>query len=1355
MATRTKTTKKDSNQDFKKRKSLELRLEKLKENLGKCDNSQEILDEYTEKLSRIWTEIEEVQSNIELCTNSIENELEHRWHLEEIYEQIQIALKTGKGKNTTTTHSISGNVPNINFHPYTQEESFQNFTRRFENYIQLRGNISPRNKVDLFLQAITPQMHEQLYDICIPYDPHEKTYEELTQLLMAQIEPKPSIWARQHKFTIRTQQNDESIQDYANALKKISVDCQFNCDKCSESVSEILLRMQFVKGLKDPDIRLQLLQDKLLQPFKDVVEKAATIELAKMESKIIKPQDNIDADVHQVSGKLERSKNSSKFNENNIQSSNFKYRFEKLKNKCYRCGDESHKANQCRFKNYECNLCKRTGHLARVCLKQNKEVKQCEENAENTEDSANGIYQINSKSNDKFMIKVKVEGRFMPMELDTGAALSIVSYDTFKLLNSSKRIFKTNIQLRTYTGEIIKPRGVAFVDVQYRNQSFVGKLYIVNRCLDSIFGREWIREVKLDTADICTLSSSEEKENIPGLDQLITRYEDIFKEGIGKIPHEKGHLNLNDKVQPIYIKPRHMPYAIQEKVEKELERLKTLGIITQVEHSDWGTPIVPVIKPNGSVRICADYKVTLNKVIKDEHYPIPRIEDIMSKMHGGKIFCTLDISNAYLHLEMDEDSAIMQTISTHKGLFKVNRLMFGVKVAPLVWQRFMDKTLHNLEGVQCFFDDIIIQGSNKVQLLQRLEQVFERLKMNDLRINREKCKFFQSKIEYLGHVIDSEGLHKSDKKIQSILKCKRPENVSELRTFLGLANYYNKFIKNLATLLHPLNKLLQKGSMFNWSPSCESSFQKIKDIITSDDVLVHFNPDLPLILATDASPVGVGAVLSHRYRDGTDRPIAYASRTLTRAEQRYSQIDKEALGIYWGLKKFFSFCYGRKFTLITDHKPLVSIFNPTKTLPTISATRIFNYAHYLSGFDYDIEYRQTAHHSNADYLSRFPTEQTQENVVDDISKYHINQLETINISSTIVAKETLKDSVLGPILQALKSGKSVEEYGFHDNELSIQNDCVMKGWKVMIPCSLRSRVLQELHVAHLGEMKMKALARNFCWWKNMDKDIEEMVTKCRQCIEKKNNPRKIVHPWETPSNPWERVHIDFLGPTDGQQYLILVDAFSKWVEIIQTRTTTSTWTIQELRRIFSTFGFPSILVSDNGRQFVSQEFKNFIDECGIIHRISAPYHPNSNGQAERYVQTIKKALKAMEGEKGTLQNKIQKLLMQLRQSPNATGTSAYHLMFGRSIRTNLSIIVPTIETKKQQKNRIQIGINRNFKVGDRVQARNYVNGSTKWSLGRITAKQGHVMYTVQLDDGRIVKRHIDQLILIKTLHHSK
>jgi hypothetical protein len=607
----------------------------------------------------------------------------------------------------------------------------------------------------------------------------------------------------------------------------------------------------------------------------------------------------------------------------------------------------------------------------------------------------------------------------------------------------------------------------------------------------------------------------------------------------------------------------------------ELERLETAGIITKTENSEWGTPIVPVMKPNGEVRICADYKVTVNRQIQDEHYPIPKIEDIFANMSGGNIFCTLDLKNAYLHLLMDEASADIQTLSTHKGQFRVNRLMFGVKVAPGIWQRIMDKVLSGLEGTQCFFDDIIIQGKSEEGLLSRLEMVLHRIKINGLRLNRDKCKFLHTKIEYLGHTIDANGIHKSEDKVKAIKQARRPQNVSELRTFLGLVNYYNRFIENLATILYPLHKLLQKEKKYKWTDQCEQSFQKIKDIIANEIVLTHFDPDLPLVLATDASPVGLGSVLSHRFLDGSERPIEFASRTLTKPEEKYNQIDKEATGIYWGLKKFFQYCYGRKFILVTDHKPLVTIFNPDKNLPSMSATRLFNYSHFLSGFDYKIEFRKTSEHGNADFLSRFPVEKYSNATMDQTDVFYMKQIETINLNHILVVQETRKDENLRQLLLALETGQSLEHYGYHDGELCIHDGCIMKGWRVMIPDSLKKYVLKELHFGHLGIVKTKALARSFCYWRGLDKDIEDSISKCRQCREKQNLPKKeINHPWEPASQPWERVHIDFAGPTNGNYFLLVVDAFSKWVEVMPAKNITSSWTIRELRKIFTTFGLP-------------------------------------------------------------------------------------------------------------------------------------------------------------------------------------
>src|SRR5436190_4305689 len=383
-----------------------------------------------------------------------------------------------------------------------------------------------------------------------------------------------------------------------------------------------------------------------------------------------------------------------------------------------------------------------------------------------------------------------------------------------------------------------------------------------------------------------------------------------------------------------------------------------------------------------------------------------------------------------------------------------------------------------------------------------------------------KCK--QSKnIKYLGHVIDENGLHKSSEKVDAIKHAKRPSNVTELKSFLGLATYYNKFIPKLSEVVYPINKLLKKNKDFVWTEECEKSFRNVQKEIISERTLVHFDVNLHLVLATDASPKGLGAVLSHRMSDNTERPIAFASRTLTKSESRYSQIEKEATAIYWGLRKFFSYCYGRIFVLVTHHKPLVSIFDPHRTLPTMAATRIFNCANFLSGFDYTVEFRRTEDNGNADYLSRFPYEKSSENSIDNSSIHHLQQINTMPVTKSEIESESHKNEFLNKIIQALKNGTSLEKLGLNDWEFSLQDGCVFRGNRIVIPKILQAKVLKELHIGHLGIVKMKALARSYCYWKNIDLSIEETAKSCRQsCMKQKEPPQTLLHPWERPKGPW-------------------------------------------------------------------------------------------------------------------------------------------------------------------------------------------------------------------------------------------
>ena len=294
--------------------------------------------------------------------------------------------------------------------------------------------------------------------------------------------------------------------------------------------------------------------------------------------------------------------------------------------------------------------------------------------------------------------------------------------------------------------------------------------------------------------------------------------------------------------------------------------------------------------------------MTVNPQLKVDQYPLPRNDDIFASLGSGKHFSKIDLRSAYLQMEMDDESKTLLTLNTHKGLYRLNRLAS----APAVWQRVMDQLLSGIPKTQCIIDDIIVTGETD----------------DEHRAHSAKTRFFDAKTEYCGHAVSADGLHKLLAKVDAIRDAPQPTNVSQLRSFLCLVNYYARFLPNLSTTLHLLNRLLQHNTFWHWTEACTAAFDEVKRQIGSDLVLTHFHPDLPLHVASDASPYGLGAVLSRSMPDGTERPIAFDSRTLNTAEQNYSQIDKDTLGIVWSLRKFHTYLHGRRFTIITDHQPL-------------------------------------------------------------------------------------------------------------------------------------------------------------------------------------------------------------------------------------------------------------------------------------------------------------------------------------------------------------------------------------------------------------------------------------------------
>ena len=488
-------------------------------------------------------------------------------------------------------------------------------------------------------------------------------------------------------------------------------------------------------------------------------------------------------------------------------------------------------------------------------------------------------------------------------------------------------------------------------------------------------------------------------------------------------------------------------------------------------------------------------------------------------------------------------------------------------------------------------------------------------------------------------------------------------------------------------------------------------------------LLTHFDSAKPIVVHCDASPYGVGAVLSHVMNDGTEQPVSYCSRTLTAAERNYAHIEKEGLALVYSVKKFHQYLFGNQFSLKTDHKPLLGLFSEEKGLPTRAAARILRWALQLSAYQYKLEYRPGHSNANADALSRLPIDFHPEEVSSKLSSINIAILSASPVTEAEVRTTTRNDSILSTVLCSILEGWKLESndsqeyapYVTRKDELSTDGGCVLWGSRVVIPKKLRGKVLEMLHNIHPGIVRMKALARSHVWWPGIDADIEQVVRTCVPCQENQARPSTApVHCWEYPTGPWERLHIDFAGPTDGRYYLVVIDAFSKWMEVEIVPSPSTECTIDKLQKMFTTHGLPKIVVSDNGSAFVSAAFKAFMRMNGIRTIQSAPYHPASNGQAERTVRVFKNSLKKMEG--GGLQDKLNELLFHHRTTPHTTtGRSPAELLLGRKIRTHLDImrpdmrkrvVIPQLDQKLRGKVRL-------FRVGDDVLVRNF-SGSPRW-----------------------------------------
>lgn len=1199
-----------------------------------------------------------------------------------------------------------------------------------------------KKKVATLLTLVGPETYLLLKSLVSPQRPVDLSFDEITARLKSHLTPRRLIVAERFKFHQRTQKDGEAIATFAAELRRLASTCNFG-----EFLSEAL-RDQLVCGIRSSSTQRKLLSEE--RSFDQAMQMALADEVADSEAKQIAPKHDSTSNtvpvdvVHKYQSRVEKKFPEHQRNDNAVNAT---------RKRCYRCNG-NHTQQQCRFKDATCHFCQKRGHIAEACRKKNGEthlVSTTHETDERDEYSDYSLYHVTSgpTSHQPIEVGVQMDGKSVKMLVDTGAGVSIINETTYReLWSHPPKLQSTDVNLTSYTGQSVPVLGQIDVVTQYKQQSAHVPIIVVSGTRKNLLGRNLLSQLKLDWGEIMHVCKRD-----PVQSGLLAEVPGVFSEGLGKLKDVQVKINVKNGAIPRFFKARPIPYALKEKVENELDRLQHEGIIEPVQFSEWAAPIVPVCKANGQIRICGDYKVTINRSVVEDKYPLPRVNDLYASLAGGETFSKLDLRHAYLQLPLDEGSREYVTINTHKGLFRYTRLPYGISVAPSIFQRALECVLADIPRVCIFLDDILVTGKTREEHVANLRWVLRRLDEAGLKLNNDKCEFFNQSVVYLGHKIDRDGLHPTDDKVRAIRDAPSPTNVKELRSWLGLLNYYGRFLRNLSTTLAPLHVLLRKETKWCWGNEQASAFEAAKQLLQSDSLLVHFDPDKPLLLACDASPYGVGAVLSHQMEDGSERPIAFASRSLSPAEINYSQLDKEGLSLVFGVTKFHQYLYGMKFVLITDHRPLIGLFNEQRPIPPQASGRLQRWALTLAGYAYIIRHRSGDAHGNCDALSRLPLH-TPHSAKTPAPAEYVQLIENLNdspVTSTHIRTWTQRDPVLSRVHRYLLTGwpeSDITTTQYHKvrDELSIHDGCVMRGARIIVPEPGRATMLKLLHSSHSGVVKMKALARSYIWWPGIDLQMEQLSQQCAQCEENARQPtRAPLRPWLFPQEPWKRVHLDYAGPIENRMILVAVDAYSKWISAMVVRSSTSEVTIEQLRMLFAEHGLPETIVTDNGTCFTSAEFTQFMRQNGIQHITSPAYHPSSNGLAERAVQLVKRGLTKMTD--GSMQTRLARYLLTYRVTPHGTtGSSPSMLLKGRQLRTLLDVVHPNIGAKvhKSQEKMTeyynQKSKKRHFSPGDAVYVKNHTQSSPKWIPAVLRELHNDVL-TSQALDGRQLRRH--------------
>lgn len=1151
----------------------------------------------------------------------------------------------------------------------------------------------------------------------------KKIFEELKKELM----PKENLAYRQYQFFDKKQDEQETFNEFYIRIKDMASMCNFG-NKTDE-----ILKCKIVQGVKDEQLRERLYRTPELsltevisycRASEDAKNKLNNVKTRKSEEGSVEIIHNRKPLQWRDSAKQSNNK-PQKWTNNNFRNNTQDYNSHNFRNNpqdynshntykrnpsyqrsshvrntyTYRCNkcNTTHASRQCPAFGSRCEKCRNYNHFSHSCRKRSRPQNRVhtlheeddsddpiqpygvldtlmkhvprESNTGEIKDTGN-IDDI--KDTGSWIQEFRFGSVYLRFKLDSGADINVIKKSDLHLMDPDQKLkmYKNTQQIHAFGGYQLEIIGN--VDVMLRNK---GKTHLTTFAV--MKDRQGIRNI-LGCVASEELGLIKRVERVTSVDsqlfdenQFINKYKDTF-EGVGTFP-KKYKIEIDESEIPSNRPPRRVAYSLMEKLKTTLDKLVQSQIIEPVEGpKSWCSNLVIREKPNGDLRLCLD-PTDLNKCIKREYFLIPTLEEIKTKLTGKKYFSVIDLKDGFHQIQLDDKSKDLCTFSTPLGYYRYLRVPFGLTTSPEIFMKYNTECFKGIPDLIIYFDDLLIASKDKESHTKTLTTLFDRIREMNIKVNKSKLQLIRSEIKYLGHIFNELGCKIDPERVKAIQNLKEPKNVKELQSLLGMFNYMREFIPNMADITAPLRILLKKSTSWHWSDNHQKTFEKLKSIVSSTPVLQNFDPNKEVTLQVDSSNYGTGCTLLQ-----DSKPVAFASRSLTETEKKYPQIEKEALAIKFACRKFHNYIWGKEIQIQTDHLPLVSIFR--KNLSEIVSERLVKIRLLLMRYNLTVTYLPGKQMFIADLLSRNLANNTYNNEIELTGYIHnIYQQDTL-FNIELVKKETKLDQSLSQVAKHCIEGwpktksdlpndeilrhyfKIKDELIFTDGLLYVQN-------RLIIPNKLKQLALSSLHSGHLGVTKTNLRAKQTYYWINISNDIEKCIKNCIICQENRPAQSKVMLlPHDVPDRPFQKLSLDIMT-FKGVDYLVIIDNYSKWIELFKLSSKKCSEIINKLKSLFSNFGVPEIIMSDNS-PFLSHEINLFSREYNIDWLTSSPHHPISNGQAERAVQICKDILKKAD----SLNIHYLELLMEYRATPiSSIGVSPSEMLMGRLIKTKMLV----------------------------------------------------------------------------------